>query len=367
MNTEMIFLFVILLLGILLSLFLGSRSKPVPFTENIDAESVVTENFDNHSTAYGNINYDNYNHYSGSSNHLSNGSTLYGSKGGKVVVNSNSDGSQYLTVTIKNGDKPIILTPSKPEKQPKPAENSSSSTSPSQKIPSFKVPSFTIPSFTVPAVTVPAFTTPSFTPPPSSTLSSLMSTFSNMYSKKDGFTSLTNNNTIFYGPNGEIASVINTAKGQQTIVVTTLSGTYTYSSNNNSNSTTIPSTQYYGSTGSPLQPTIEDAYTTKSLNRHVSDYGNKYYSALPQGIPKSEIPAGQEDLYILKSQVVPPVCPVCQVGRVEREKKCPPCPACARCPEPSMTCKAVPNYKAIDANNPFLPQPVISDFSQFGM
>lgn len=361
MNTEMIFLFVILLLGILLSLFLGSKSVPVPFTENIDAEDIVTESFHN-----GNPNYDNYNHYSGVSNRLANGSTLYGPNGGKVIVNSNSDGSQYLTVTIKKGQKPIIFTNYRPIKP-----SAAASTSTSQKIPSFKVPSFTIPSFTVPAVTVPAFTTPSFTPPPSSTLASLMSSFSNMYNKKDGFTSLTNNNTRFYGPNGEIASVINSSKGQQTILVTTLSGTYTYTSyikNNNSNSNSISSTQYYGSTGSPVQPSIEDAYTTKPLNGAVTDYGSKYYSALPQGVPKSQIPSGQEDLYILKSQVVPPVCPACQVSKVERaDKKCPPCPACARCPEPSMTCKAVPNYKAIDANNPFLPQPVISDFSQFGM
>ena len=77
------------------------------------------------------------------------------------------------------------------------------------------------------------------------------------------------------------------------------------------------------------------------------------------------IPPGQEDLYILKTEVVPPVCPACLSAGNTTENKCPPCPACARCPEPSITCKAVPNYNAI--NDQFLPQPVLNDFSQFGM
>jgi hypothetical protein len=47
------------------------------------------------------------------------------------------------------------------------------------------------------------------------------------------------------------------------------------------------------------------------------------------------------------------------------QEKCPPCPACARCPEPSFECKKVPNYNAINDN--YLPTPVLSDFSQFGM
>ena len=94
---------------------------------------------------------------------------------------------------------------------------------------------------------------------------------------------------------------------------------------------------------------------------------NKYDSSLPPGIPASQIPYGKEDLYILKSEVVPPVCPVCPASTAScpRKEKCPPCPACARCPEPSFDCKKVPNYNSM--NEDFLPQPVVSDFSQFGM
>jgi hypothetical protein len=89
----------------------------------------------------------------------------------------------------------------------------------------------------------------------------------------------------------------------------------------------------------------------------------------PLGIPKSEIPDGQEDLYILKSQVVPPVCPACPpvIERCKNEKdKCPPCRPCGRCPEPDFECKKVPNYSNAQQNN-YLPRPVLSDFSQFGM
>jgi len=85
----------------------------------------------------------------------------------------------------------------------------------------------------------------------------------------------------------------------------------------------------------------------------------------PYGIPRGKIPPGQEDLYILKSQIVPPVCPMCPSASIceTKGKPPPPCPACARCPEPSITCKAVPNYSAIA--NEYLPTPVLADFSKF--
>lgn len=84
------------------------------------------------------------------------------------------------------------------------------------------------------------------------------------------------------------------------------------------------------------------------------------------GIPSNQIPSGQEDLYILKSQVVPPVCPACPSNSTcPREEPCPACPPCARCPEPAFECKKVPNYSTDDDR--FLPRPVLTDFSQFGM
>ena len=64
-----------------------------------------------------------------------------------------------------------------------------------------------------------------------------------------------------------------------------------------------------------------------------------------QGIDKKNIPPGDEHLYILKSQIVPPVCPACPPAGAASEKKCPPCPPCARCPESKFECKKVINYR----------------------
>ena len=73
---------------------------------------------------------------------------------------------------------------------------------------------------------------------------------------------------------------------------------------------------------------------------------------------------GDEDLYILKSEVVPPVCPACpQSSACPREEPCPACPPCARCPEPAFECKKVPNYRSQD--NRYLPKPLLNDFSAF--
>ena len=84
-------------------------------------------------------------------------------------------------------------------------------------------------------------------------------------------------------------------------------------------------------------------------------------------VPGSQIPAGSEDLYMLKSEIVPPVCPACPAVTTcpSTKEKCPPCPPCARCPEPAFECKKVPNYSG--QNDSYLPQPVMSDFSQFGL
>lgn len=129
-----------------------------------------------------------------------------------------------------------------------------------------------------------------------------------------------------------------------------------------------------------------------------------------KGITKDQIPPGQEHLYVLKSQVVPPSCPTNpgfsnrnqesddynddEAGGEEsnleleqdsssglsnglgaafrgtggsKNKKCPPCPACARCPEPSFECKKVPNYSVSSNGSMSVPRPVLADFTQFGM
>ena len=69
--------------------------------------------------------------------------------------------------------------------------------------------------------------------------------------------------------------------------------------------------------------------------------------------------------YILKSEVVPPVCPKCPDSRTcPRQKPCPPCAPCARCPEPAFECKKVPNYRAASVSN-ILPLPRLNSFAAF--
>ena len=154
-----------------------------------------------------------------------------------------------------------------------------------------------------------------------------------------------------------------------------------YSSYNNTPST------YYGSTGvkganvnnsnkayndlpsrsrSPSPSRSQSQSQSQSIFKSLTS-SYDYSNSLPPGIPKNMIPPGKEDLYILKSEIVPPVCPACPPSTIiPRQEQCPPCPACARCPEPSFECKKVPNYNA-SANNEYLPVPVLSDFSSFGM
>jgi len=371
MNIEALFLFLILLLGLLLSSFLGGNNKNENFTGNFSGtfstlpdNKVQTKNNYNRNLR---SNYDNYNHYNGYYTNLQNGTTFNGPNGGTIVVNTNNDGVPNLKVTLANGTQPLIF-----------------------------------------------------------------------YSKdlsnnniNEGYTNY-NNTSTFYGPNGDTATVINTNKGQEVINVQTDAGSYTFTQSGtyyNPDNTT--STQFYGSTGYPIQTsgyslayegpygresngresngresngevsngrvsyggeitpyyngTSSNQYygpysgragtisEPKGLNENIgvkttnnNGYGNTYSSTLPRGIPASQIPIGQEDLYILKSEIVPPVCPACPTSSAcPRQEPCPPCEPCGRCPEPAFECKKVPNYNAIDEQ--YLPQPVLNDFSQFGM
>ena len=104
-----------------------------------------------------------------------------------------------------------------------------------------------------------------------------------------------------------------------------------------------------------------DENTHKKMVYDPNDLSD--YSVKPGDMPVQVTP-GFEDLYVLKSEVVPPVCPTVHLNK-SKEESCPPCPPCARCPEPSFECKKVPNYNS--NNNSSLPRPVLNDFSQFGM
>jgi len=194
------------------------------------------------------------------------------------------------------------------------------------------------------------------------------------------------NVSTYYGPNGGSAKLVTDSNGKQAVEITTPNGSkvvyngdnaYTYNSQDNtinqydadSNTTgsdyntAYSASTYYGPNGGQAT-----TVTGPSGNTYSTYDSSAYTNSLPQGIPRSQIPAGDEDLYILKTQVVPPVCPAPVVNCPNTEfdvTKCPPCAPCARCTEPAFDCVKRPNYKAFSQD--FMPVPVLSDFSTFGM
>ena len=382
-NTEAIFLFLILLFGLVICYVFS----PQQYYESMDNMNRKVNEHNRNENGPNDINrndidhskttYDNYNHFNKQSSALRSGSTFYGGNGGKIVVNTNTGGEQTLTVTLGSGQQPITLTPNQSN------------------------------------------------------------------SNVEGYTTQSGVNgtvTKFYGPNGTSA-VVTSNKGNQAIKVNTSQGTTVFTQSGavheDSSSGNITSSQYYGSTGNPNDsyngpagynppgynpPGTAGYYNPPGYNPPGPAGGVGYnppgynppgvaggvgynppgynppgpaggvgynppgvaggvgynppgynppgvaggvgYNPPGVGLPGSQIPPGQEDLYILKSQVVPPVCPACPTGACTRDEPCPACPACARCPEPSFECKKVPNYNAI--NEDYLPQPIVSDFSSFG-
>jgi hypothetical protein len=164
----------------------------------------------------------------------------------------------------------------------------------------------------------------------------------------------------YTGPNGSSAEVYLGVDNQPRISITDATGNAKVflvdGTHANTNNGDVSNSNY--------NPVVDAGFTGSPMGSN--NYNSVYSSSLPTGIPASKIVPGTEDLYILKSQVVPPVCPACQVtSRVAEQSKCPPCPACARCPEPAFECKKVPNYKSMDSQ--YLPFPVLNDFTSFGM
>jgi hypothetical protein len=188
----------------------------------------------------------------------------------------------------------------------------------------------------------------------------------------------------YYGPNGGSAKVITDTNGQKAVEITgpngskvvyTATNTYSYNSQddtiNQYSADTNTTGSDYNTAYNYSQPVSSSTTISGPAGNTYSTYDSSaYYNSLPQGIPRSQIPPGQEDLYILKSEVVPPVCPPATIiettnGDNFDVTKCPPCEPCGRCSEPAFECKKVPNYKAF--NQDYMPIPVLSNFSTFGM
>lgn len=326
MNTQILFLFLILLLGLLFCSILGGNCGKEGFEPKntqltgLDSprDSVVYE--DDIQTTTNTKKFDNYNHYNNSKSDLTTGMVFYGPNGGSVVVKTGSDGQQVLEVITTYVDVAEMYNQNKDKKQ--------------------------------------------------------------------------KNQIKFYGPNKSIATIIKTPDGQIAVRIKNKKGTITYRLPGTTPFNPEPLKQYYKlPTETKADTTIQTPNTVGGLFGlglglgKTKDYGKTYFDALPKGIPKSQIPPGQEDLYILKSQVVPPVCPMCPACPPSKavntalggsgvslgpgsytvnneESKCQPCPPCARCPQPDFECKKVPTYSP---SNTYLPVPVLSDFSTFGM
>lgn len=239
-------------------------------------------------------------------------------------------------------------------------------------------------------------------------------TFDN-YNHYDGTSSGLITGTTYYGPNGGSATVITTADGKQAIRVTLPSdptpvdyiyvtvnkwqgpngevtlvsssnggdalkislnngATYLYviapgggsaTASTGSTATANYETTYYGSTGTPPPP--QSNYY--AYNQPISSTGATVPPPPPpsEGIPRNMIPPGQEDLYILKSTIIPPICPACP-------------PVINTCPQSSSSSSSAtwgwdsPAQQQqsdwstkYSAANTKLPTPVLNSFATFGM
>lgn len=100
---------------------------------------------------------------------------------------------------------------------------------------------------------------------------------------------------------------------------------------------------------SPVLPTTIAIPEINTIPNNSNNSNNGGQASGGGGSPRNSISPGDEHLYMLKSQVVPPVCPACPTYRPSNDsgnnKKCPPCPPCARCPESKFECKKVINYR----------------------
>ena len=174
-------------------------------------------------------------------------------------------------------------------------------------------------------------------------------------------------NATFVGTNGGSAKLIKLNNGNYIIKVNMPNGNkIIFVSKMNdpvNNNNQVYSNQNYMNYSN--QPNENYNYSNQSNENYNQNYN--YSNDLPEGIPASKIPLGQEDLYILKSEIVPPVCPACPspISCIKNNTdSCAPCPPCARCPEPSFECKKVPNYSSPNYDN--IPDAILSPYSTFG-
>lgn len=305
--------------------------KPSTATGDISVSSItgVSSTGGKENKVYNKSTFDNYNHFTGDSHPTK----FYGPNGESATV-VNTNGTFTLLIVDSNGINHIYITDKNTTTSSSPASSSPASSSPSSSSPSSSSPS----------------------------------------------TSFTEN--MYYGSNGGKAVVTTDNNGNYAILVTqpdktVIMYTTTNVPNMSSSMPTANSAFPSSSPSSSRPPAMIPLSSMPSSSMPSSSMPSSsappynYGQSLPSGIPSSMIPRGQEDLYILKSQVVPPVCPACPTVNAcpteNSKEKCPPCKPCGRCPEPSFECKKSYNYNSSGSGADNLPMPILNDFSTFGM
>jgi hypothetical protein len=361
MNEEMLFLFVILLLALILCTYLGGAdcvNKRIEGMTGVNSNTYVADNGatarivsgpngttvltvtdkDGNSNAYSTASGGDVNTY-----YASNGN------GGSATLTTNSNGSAVLTVTTQDGTKTVFTV------QNDNGSTTTSSTSTSSTSSYDNYNHYTGNSHA------------SIYYGPDGGTAKIIDNGSDgtiVITRKDGTTEIyyidnnNSNTTTYVGPNGGTAKMITDSNGKSAVEITGPNGskivytednTYTYNSNtgdvdqyshyngyNNNGYNNVDTNTYYGPNGQV------NTVTGPNGNTAVNADPNAYYNSLPAGVSRNQIPAGQEDLYILKSQVVPPVCPKCPDPILKCDgdaSQCQPCPAPMRCPEPAFDCK----------------------------
>ena len=392
MKTATLFIFLILLLGLILALFLGSRYQEglegtTDTTDDEEKEKEKEKEKDTKDTTFdlskigifGASLFPKSSSSSSENSSLSVGTSLYGAHGEMIVVKTDKLGNNYLEMTKTRTSDSVIfeLDPSNSKKYYGP-RNAHATVFTVNKQPALKVfdSDGNITMYTIDGVR--------------SNLNDSLEddddkdTSSSWWSRsKSKSKSKSRSNSRSRSMSDERET-----KDKNEIKDTTA---YTRV-NHDTTLSPSPSTGAGLGTGTGVGGFVDSLFNKNSNTNtnapSMSSASNQsiYSNSLPAGIPASQIPRGQEDLYVLKSQIVPPVCPTCpscpafspatssssksmtttsMMPAPTPKETCPPCPSCARCPEPSFECKKVPNYNAM--NNEFLPIPVLNDFSSFGM
>ena len=216
-------------------------------------------------------------------------------------------------------------------------------------------------------------------------------------------------NVNFYDPSGNVAKLImsksspgsnSTNKTEYIIQLTRVNGTQVLYSNINSTHTHTYDINQSNSFTTGVDITENITIDETNVNTQVLANNVQNNNLATNGEYATGIPVGQEDLYILKSQIVPPVCPRCpNICSNDAKKQQPPCPSCARCSETnsdgvatsyqiasnasnasnapvanispdnaySESDNSTDKYSKYRTNNKFLPVPVVASFSTFGM